>query len=166
MSRLTQGRLRQIIKEELSRAIREAEKKSKDMSDEEDPDSMNEAADDDYYGDDDPFGDDEAIRKGLDYDPATAGYRKKDSVVDAYSKMRRKPMGAIIIDCSETQGEGGGLYPAYYADGITATKFSKDVGAFAFDLLGLMAENGRLPVGIYVAGPNPETGVFEITNKA
>lgn len=40
-----------------------------------------------YYGDADPFGDDEAIEKGYEYDPATAGYKKpparpEDSIFD------------------------------------------------------------------------------------
>lgn len=39
---------------------------------------------DDYYGDDDPFGDDEAIEKGYEFDPATAGYKKPQGPEDDY----------------------------------------------------------------------------------
>lgn len=56
-TRLTQSRLRQIVKEELNRARM----------------SLNEA-DDDYYGDEDPFGDDAALAAGQEYNPETASY--------------------------------------------------------------------------------------------
>lgn len=119
--RLTNSRLRHIIKEELGRVINEM-------------DSM---------------------------DSMGSG---SNEVITAYQKMHRKPTG-VIIDCSFMESTGGGPYPAYIGDGVTATKISDDVGNVAYDLLDLIAERGRLPVGIYTAGPNPDTGVFEITNR-
>lgn len=118
MSKLTQGRLRQIIKEELNRSRMR----------------LNEMA-----------------------------HMSKDKVVAAYREMDIKPTG-VIVDVRSMEGSGGGMYPAYVADGVNATKFSEDVGNFAFDLTDLLKETGSLPEGIYIASVNPDTDVLEIIN--
>ena len=97
--RITRSTLRRLIAEESTRLFREAKGKGTgddsfmdynpeeipDMGDQYNPDYYEslDDEDDDYYGDEDPFGDDEAIEKGYEYDPATAGY-KKPGVEDDY----------------------------------------------------------------------------------
>lgn len=109
--------------------------------------NLNESGDD-YYGDDDP----------------AASYENLDTaVIDAYDMMDMKPTG-VIVDVRSMEGSGSGMYPAYVADGVTAEKFSEDVGNFAFDLMNLLKETGSLPEGIYIASVNPDTDVLEIIN--
>jgi len=80
--RITRSTLRRLISEESARLIAEADKSHGRVvgaHHRHGPGASFVAPPEeegDYYGDDDPFGDDEAIEKGYEYDPATAGYKK------------------------------------------------------------------------------------------
>lgn len=173
--RIMESRVKSIIREEVSRAIRSrllreadpdypympdarsnSERDAYFARDEEDDEEV-----DGYYGDDDPFGDDAAIEAGIEYGPN--GY--DNSVINAFNKMKPKPEG-LIIDCSEMEGSGGGRYPLYQATGGKIKKLSDDAGVAAFAFTDMLAENGELPEGCWVAGPSDGgDGPFEITNK-
>jgi hypothetical protein len=137
--RLTGTRLQTIIRQEVRRTLNE---------------SMSGARDEMDMGPADP------IELGA-YTPPRIGV----DVRAAWNKMPRKPVG-LIFDVSEMEGTGGGSYPVFYSTGAMLSQISPNAGDFAYDLLEYVFAHGVLPKGIYLAGPNPDTGVFEITNRA
>lgn len=156
--RLAEIRIRQIIKEELSRA--QARLSERDDEDDYTP-AYSEMEDEGDYT--------PAYSEYVEQETADAKAMKtmktapKD-IVDAYKAMSPKPANVVIIDCTEVDGSGPGYYPGYWADGATVKKFSDDVGEFIAHGLIAAIKEGTVPDAFYAAWRPGGVGPLEITD--
>jgi len=107
--------------------------------------------------------DDEALAARLPY--REGGYGYDFEVLDAFNRMKLKPMDGIIID--NRGGESpGGEYPVYeiVAGEIGFVPENQIAAIFASAFLTLIAED-KMPPGFYLAS-SYEDGPLEIINSA